>query len=273
MSPRRRRPGGSSRCWSVELTVFDRWLDLAAQGQPRTGIVWGSAGVGKSHLLRELAGKATANGFRVLHGAGFEGTPPLLPILTALEPLAAEARAGRRQDLSDTDRLVLDRLVGSAAGSSPTSTPDDTALFLTASRLVVGATHQHPVLLVVDDAHALDGPSAMLIGHLAAAATHQAEEGPVALLLAMAARPAPLSDVVRRAVGRLRHEQGTTEVALDGLDEVTLNELLLTLGPVGPSRRLLHEMHARTVGNPLYARLLWKHLIDHGVVHVVDGRM
>ncbi len=252
----------------AELAVIERWLDLAADGTPRIGIVRGAPGVGKSRLERAAADLALARGFRVLRATGFEGTPPLLAVLTALAPLVSQARHGRRDDISTEDLDALAALVRSDAGPDHTAmgqqASDDAHRYLAATRLLLGASRTRPILLAIDDAHALDEASAALIAHVAAVAAHEAETIPVPLLTLLSVRPGAGSAHVRRALDRMRDEPSAVELVLDGLDEVGLNELLMSFGPAAPSRPLLRLVRTRTEGNPLYARLMWSHLLDTG---------
>ncbi len=263
---------------TTEIGVVDRWLELAADGTPRIGIVGGAPGVGKSRFLRAVADRAQRRGFRVLRGSGYYETPPLLPVLTAIAPLIDQARNGRRPDLSDDDVEALNLLTEAGVDRPADDDPrrgrtDDTQRYLAASRLVLGAARSRPILLAIDDAHALDDASAALIAHLTAAAVHQSEELPVRLLTQLAIRPGAGRRVARRTASRLRAEQGGAELLLEGLHEVDLNELLASFGPAPPSRPLLRTVGSRTGGNPLFARLLWTHLLDTGAAVTKGDRV
>ena len=214
-------------------------------------------GVGKSRLLRRVADRAQRRGFRVLRANGYDETPPLLPVLTAMAPLIDQARQGRRTDLTDEDIEALNVLSESSgpvsASSGGNRLSDDTHRYLAASRLLLGAARSRPILLAIDDAHALDDASAALLAHLTAAAVHQAEGLPVRLLTQLTVRPGAGRPVARRTLARLRDEQGGAEFTLQGLDEVDLNDLLASFGPAAaPSRPLLRSMRRRTDGNPLF---------------------
>ena len=137
-----RTPATAGR--TAEVTLVARWLELAAAGAPRIGIVHGEAGVGKSHLLRVAAGEAHARGFRVLRASAFEGTPALLPVLTALAPLIEDARRGRRPDLTAGEVDALDLLFRGGSGEARVTSPravDDPTGYLAAVDLLIGAEH------------------------------------------------------------------------------------------------------------------------------------
>jgi class 3 adenylate cyclase len=128
-------------------------------------------------------------------------------------------------------------------------------------------------VLAIDDAHALDEASAGLIAHLAAVAADEAETLPVPLLTLLSVRPGAGSLAVRRTLERMGDEPSASDLLLDGLDEVGLNELLRSFGPAPPSRPLLRLIRSRTEGNPLYARLVWSHLLDTGAAVASDNRV
>ena len=92
-----------------------------------------------------------------------------------------------------------------------------------------------PLLLLIDDAHALDEASAGLLAHLVAAAAHTAEGAPVRLLTVVSVRRAPAPHPARALMSRLPREEGAAVLDLGGLGELGLNEMLTT--SVRPRRR------------------------------------
>ena len=214
----------------------------------------------------------------MLAATGFTGSPPLVPALTALAPLLAEGDAGRRRDLTEDDVRAL----GLLARAGPTSLDggttgrrrgDDTQRYLAAVRLVLGAAREEPLILVIDDAHALDEASAALVAHLLSAALLRAEAEQVRFAALLAVRPGEGSPAARRAVARMSAEPGTAELELGGLDELDLNELLASFGPHPPSRPLLRLVRSSAAGNPLHSRLLWDHLLATGGALVEGDRV
>ena len=75
-----------------ELAVFESTIDLALGGEPRTLIVAGEAGVGKTRLVEEATDSARARGMRVLRGGCLElGTQiPYLPFVQIMRTLLRE---------------------------------------------------------------------------------------------------------------------------------------------------------------------------------------
>jgi predicted ATPase len=68
-----------------ELQVLEALFDEASQGHPQVGLLGGEAGIGKTRLLVELAGRARQRGSRVLMGgcvALGEVDVPYVPVVT-----------------------------------------------------------------------------------------------------------------------------------------------------------------------------------------------
>src|SRR5215212_773039 len=69
-----------------EITTLWHQIELAHAGTTRVALVAGEPGIGKTHLLREMARRAAVEGITVLRGGASdaEGMPPYLPFLEAL---------------------------------------------------------------------------------------------------------------------------------------------------------------------------------------------
>jgi class 3 adenylate cyclase/tetratricopeptide (TPR) repeat protein len=166
------------------LAALDQSLSLAAStGSPVLVTIVGEAGIGKSRLADEMAAGVGA-GVVVLNGqarsqtytaafspvaaivgdlAGITAGDPPDRVLQLLQELVA--RSGGLSDADQTaQRLAL--LFGVAERRDEASFVQDVqAGFIT---LVDGMSRSHPVLVVFDDAHALQPPMLDLIERLAA---------------------------------------------------------------------------------------------------------
>jgi predicted ATPase len=105
-----------------ELARLAAALSDAAGGQPRTVVLGGEAGIGKTRLLAEFGARAREQGARVLAGGCpqvGQGTLPFAPVSQALRQLdlatlEAVAGAGR----AELARLVPDLGPSEATGPS-----------------------------------------------------------------------------------------------------------------------------------------------------------
>ena len=95
-----------------ELTRLLGLLDDARAGRPAHALVSGDAGVGKTRLVSELAGRAAERGFLVLSGrcAELGDSIPYLPLADALREGSTGPDAGLLGDALAA-RPVLNRLL------------------------------------------------------------------------------------------------------------------------------------------------------------------
>src|SRR5918997_5645678 len=89
-----------------ELGVLDRVLDDTSAGSPNTVFVTGEPGIGKTHVLAELARRANGRGYLVLEGraAEFEHELPFGVVVDALDAYVASL------ERHAVDRLAADGL-------------------------------------------------------------------------------------------------------------------------------------------------------------------
>src|SRR5689334_6423425 len=111
-----------------EITLLWHQLELARAGATRVALLAGEPGIGKTHLLREMARRAAVEGMTVLRGGASdaEGMPPYLPFLEALGRYirAADQATLRTQAgaLSATLATLLPEL-GERLGDPPAGYP------------------------------------------------------------------------------------------------------------------------------------------------------
>ena len=184
----------------AELRRIDRLLVAASAGQGRTLFVSGSAGIGKTALLRWLDRRAEERGLRVGVGAAasLEGAWPYAPVLEALADLCRRHPA-LLDGLADEYRTEIE---GALRGSSPEWAGESRhqRLFVSTAELLRLAASGGGAVLIVDDAHDADEASLRLLHYLSRAAVGER------ILIVVAHRPWPLRpamDAMRRSlIGR-----------------------------------------------------------------------
>jgi DNA-binding CsgD family transcriptional regulator/DNA polymerase III delta prime subunit len=147
-----------------ELRRLQQVLQSAAAGEPGTLLIAGEAGVGKTRLVHEFAGRVGGEA-QVLHGSCIQlsgGGLPYGPIVDALRPLAR-----------DLDPAELDELLGPAPDdlshllpgttprlsrrlAEPASEYARVRLFELILRFLDRLGQRRPVVLVIEDAHWAD---------------------------------------------------------------------------------------------------------------------
>ncbi|HEU4977871.1 MAG TPA: AAA family ATPase [Solirubrobacteraceae bacterium] len=266
---------------AAELEALRSLLPTAAGEGLRMALLGGEAGSGKSRLVREVARASAADGALVLYGAcDAVVRTPYGPFVEALDQLA---RA--------TDPEVLLAAAGPAAGELTRLLPDlslrlgslpppleadpDTErhrLHTAVVDLLTAITRERPALLVLEDGHWADGPTLLLLRHLARAAT-----GARMLLIATfrdadADVPAALAETL----AELRRADQAIRLRLEGLSDGAVADFVHAAagGEPGPQLRALAvSIHELTGGNPFLVCELWRALVETGAVERVEGQV
>src|SRR5271166_5299694 len=211
---------------AVEMEVLTALLDGIEQ-RGAALLLHGEAGIGKSRLLFEVEQAARERGMRVLTAIGVQSEAhlPFAGLHQLLRPVRERA-----VDLPAVQRQALD----AAFGLSEHGVPEPFRIAMAALDLISEVASDSPVLLVVEDAHWLDRPSAEALAFIA----RRIESDPVLLLVA-----------ARDGYPGIT-EAGLPELPLAGLDEVTAASLLDAVAP-GISLGTRSRVLAEAAGNPL----------------------
>ena len=199
--------------------VGERGQALVLRGEP---------GIGKSRLLSVAAQAARDRGMTVLAATGVqsEATLPFAGLHQLLRPVRERA-----VELPRTQRDALD----AAFGLTREVAPEPYRIAMASLDLVSDVAGDTPVVLVVEDAHWLDRPTADVLAFVA----RRIESDPVVLLAA-----------TRDGYASALTDAGLPEHRLDGLDKATAAALLDVAAPDLPlaaRNRVLGEAD----GNPL----------------------
>ena len=254
-----------------ELAALIACLDDALAGRGRLVLLVGEPGIGKSRLAEEVAAEAQSRGARVLVGRCWEagGAPAYWPWVQSLRAyvrdcetpvLRAQLGAGGA-DLAQILPELRERLPD--LPEPPAGEPETARfrLFEAAAGFVRAASASRAVVLVLDDLHAADTPSLLLLRFLAR------ELAGARVLLVGACRdvdPTPgrpltelLSDVAREPAAR--------RLSLGGLSERELAEYVELTARQIASPELAAALHEETEGNPLFAGEIVRLLAVEGV--------
>lgn len=228
-------------------------LDGAAAGSGGALVLEGAGGVGKSRLLAEVPGEASARGVAELRArcGELEGELAWGVATGMLAPaLSARAPSVRRRLVSGPAApaaALFDQPVERAGVTA------DEARFAIVHALylvLAGVGEAGPLVVVVDDLHWCDPPSLRFLVYLAA----RLADLPVALVAAMRT-PAAGSD--RELVDRLAFAPGTRVRRLGALSEASVATLVRAGDAFpGASDGLCAACHEATGGNPFYLREL-----------------
>ena len=225
------RAGGVFVGRARELRELERALDAARAGTGATVLVAGEAGIGKTRLASEVAGRARDAGFVVLLGRSIDlvGTElPYQPFAEALRPLGKPWQA---------------------AGETPGS---QLRVFEEMLALLTGCAATAPVLLVLEDLHWADTSTLDLVVFLA----HNLDDRPVLLLATCRADEPASAARMRRFTDGVRRAGSAHLLELSPLGREELGELLAAHADHPLPAALTDAIAARSEGNPFFAEEL-----------------
>src|SRR6516165_669291 len=212
-----------------ELARIDRLLAAARAGRGGVLVITGPAGIGKTVLVTEAGERASRAGMRVLAGRGgeLEGGFSFGVARQLFEPLLADAGPAPSAAVSERLFTVVHGLYW----------------------LVVNASAEGPVLVVVDDLHWADQASLRFLLYLAGRLAGL----PVALVLSWrAAEPGAGAD----RLARLEQIDAESVVPLAPLSGRAVRALLTEEFGTAPAERFAMACHTVTGGNPFLLREL-----------------
>ena len=260
----------SSSLWPADAFVgraaildqLNAALAHATASAGRCALVCGDQGIGKTRLLRRFAELAAAEGTRVLFAAGAcePGAPsfwPWIQVLRAFETAGLANPCELRSLLVGLDPLRAGRGQPAAVDLGQQRQVSRFRVFDTLTQALFAAARRQPLCLVLDDVHEADPGSCALLRHL----LRELHDAPLFVLLAMrddcgaASRAADVAALVQAA---------EPVIGLPGLTLEDVGELLaLRLGE-RTARRVMHAVHTRTEGNPLFVNALLPTLAADG---------
>jgi AAA ATPase domain len=241
-----------------ELSELVAALEKAESGRGSLFLLVGEPGIGKSRLAHELAARALERGFLILWGRCWEagGAPAYWPWIQALR---AHVRA--------TDPMDLAQQLGGGAGHVGQMIPEVLAalpdvdvpevgdpdaarfqLFDAATSFLLVVSARKPILLVLDDLHAADTASLLLLrfasgelagGRILVVGSYRDpdpdRDGPL---------PSELVDLARQPSPRL--------MPLAGLPEPDVTRFIDRTTGIAPPASLVSAVLEQTEGNPLF---------------------
>ena len=241
-----------------ELDQLTRALEDALAGRGNVVLLAGEPGIGKSRLAEELIAEGRARGALVLVGRCWEagGAPAYWPWVQSLrtyvrdsdsDALRSQIGAGAT-DLAQIIPELRERFADLPQPPAPESEGARFRLFDSLSGFLKNAAAAQPLVLVLDDLHAADTPSLLLLRFVAR------ELGGSRLLIVGAYRDVDptLTDELTTTLTELAREPVTRTIELAGLGEADVARFIELAAPRAPASDLGAAVHAETEGNPLF---------------------
>ncbi|HEX5948061.1 MAG TPA: AAA family ATPase, partial [Actinomycetota bacterium] len=261
-----------------ELGDLSEGLEAALVGSGRLFLLSGEPGIGKSRLADELGSLARGRAARVVWGRCWEagGAPAYWPWVQSIRALirGGDPEALRRDlaagagDVAQIVPEVRDLLGG--VEEPPSLDPESSRfrLFDAVARFLVAAAEPNGLVLVLDDLHAADAPSLLLLRFLAG------EIAESRLLVLGCYRDADLErhGPLSAAVVELTRASVTRRLDLRGLGRAAVAEFIRRTTGTDPPDRLVVGVHEETEGNPLFLVEMVRLLEHEGGMGADGGR-
>jgi adenylate cyclase len=255
-----------------EMAAVQGLLDRAIDGHGAVVGVVGSAGIGKSRLVREASAMAAARGVEVFtafcesHTSDipFRVVAGLLRAATGVRGLDdAAARAGVRSQFADADPddvLLLEDLLGIADPEVALAKVDPDARRRRLTALVNAATlaRKAAAVYVIEDLHWIDKVSESMVADFVAVVP----QTPTLVLISY--RPE-----YQGALSRLPDAQSIALGPLSNSETTALVSQLL--GPDPLNGALGQKIVERAAGNPFFAEEMVRDLAERGVLRGERG--
>src|SRR4051812_12321118 len=242
----------------AELNDLRAGLEAAIAGHGRLFLLSGEPGIGKSRLADELTREARTRGAMVLSGRCWEagGAPAYWPWVQSLRAYVREAAPDMLRTELGSGAIELAQMLPELREifpelAEPTSVDSDGArfrLFDATAEFLRHASASRPIALVLDDLHAADTPSLVLLQFLA----RELESSHLFVLGALRdVDPVPGQPLTEMLVDVARAPT-THCISLGGLSAAEVIEYVERTAPAIASAELAAALYEGTEGNPLF---------------------
>jgi DNA-binding SARP family transcriptional activator len=262
LRPTARRAAGAGAGLFVgyepELEVMRAALERTFAGQGGVVLVGGEPGIGKSHLAERLDEIALARGARVLWGRCWEagGAPPYWPWVQALSGYVRDLPVDQLRERVGAGGAELVQILPELREALPALGDGglvDTEngrfrLFEAVAGLLRRAAASEALVIILDDLHAADETSRLLLRYLADVVVGSR------VLVVGTYRDIELSDAhpLWATLGELDRHGGVARLALGGFGPDETARFLELSAAEHPMPALARAVHRSSGGNPLF---------------------
>jgi DNA-binding SARP family transcriptional activator/tetratricopeptide (TPR) repeat protein len=253
-----------------------QWSD-ARGGSGRLGVIAGEAGIGKTRLASELTRAAHQEGAAVFLGRCHEEVLiSYQPFVEAFSRYVAAVSPEVLRGQLGVYGGELARLVPELARrlpDLPEPVSDDSEgqrfrLFEAAASLLANASRSWPVVLVLEDLHWADKPTALLLTHVVRSI--QTER----VLVIGTYRDTELGEPLASVLANLHRERAVERLRLGSLHRGEVATMISEWLGRAPPTHFAHALHRETEGNPFFIEEVLRHLIEADAVEGTEwGRL
>jgi predicted ATPase len=241
-----------------ELGELLAGLDDAIAGRGRVFLLAGNPGIGKSRLAYEAAERARDRGFTVAWGRCWEagGAPAYWPWVQALRACVRGLGGEELRSHLGAGAPFVAQIVTEVADVLPDVGPPPPMgaeggrfrLFDAVATFLRNAAAGQPLMLVLDDLHAADASSVLLLRFVA----RELDDARVLVLGAYRDLEVDRGLPLAAALAELSHEPAASQVRLPGLTEAGVGRLIQQIAGVKAGEGIVVAVHRYTEGNPLF---------------------
>ena len=259
-----------------ELADLLAGIDDAIGGSGRLFLLAGDPGIGKSRLAYEAAVDARDRGVKVAWGRCWEagGAPAYWPWVQSLQGCVRGLGSEELRSYLGASAPFVAQLVAGVAEILPDVRPPSPMgaevgrfrLFDAVAAFLRNAAARQPLMLVLDDLHAADAPSILLLRYVAR------ELGDARVLVLGAYRDIELDrgHPLAVALAEVSREPATRHLRLSGLTEAGVGRLIQETAGVMPGDSVVAAVHRYTDGNPLFVGEVVRLLAAEGRLGRID---
>lgn len=250
-----------------ELTELHAGLDDAVGGRGRVVLIVGDPGIGKTRLAEEVADAATRRGARACWGRCWEGggAPVYWPWVQILRTLGKANAEPRLSNPGAGAEYIAQLMPESHAAENGDTAEARFPLFDAVTTFLKRTATEQPLVILLDDLHAADQPSLLLLQFLARE-LRDARMLVVGTYRDVEVQRQPesarlLSDVARNGC----------RLPLGGLSEPDVAAFIGTILAQAPTADLVTAVHRTTEGSPFFVDELVRVMMASEAVRVGAG--
>jgi tetratricopeptide (TPR) repeat protein len=247
-------------------------LEEACNGHGSIAMLQGEPGIGKSRTIAEFSDLAGHRGALVLYGSCHDGEwqPPYGPFAEAITTYVRQAQPAEIAAVLGSKAAILARIapalreimVDLAEPAALDKEEERFRLFDAVSQFLVEVARRTPLVLVLDDLHWADRGTVGMLNHVA----HTVAANSMLLIGAFRDAEVDRMHPLARALTTLRRLPDFEILALKGLKNSELVELLEMIADQDAPEALVQTLIVETEGNPLFIREVLLHLLEEGKI-------
>jgi predicted ATPase len=240
-----------------ELADLRRGLDDIRRGHSSLFLIGGEPGIGKTALIEQFTARA-AHDVRVLFGRCWEsgGAPAYWPWVQCLRVLVRQSEPGMLTNQLGVGAADLAELVpelGEFGPDLPRSLSADAEsmrfrLFDAVTTLLREEARAKPIVLVLEDMHAADESSLLLLRFVARTVT----DARLLVIATTRSSDRPSTEPFAGTLAELARAQRFRHIRLGGLSREQVAHLVPATRDVAAPEALVDRIYARTDGHPFF---------------------